>query len=155
MTNCCSFLPLVLFLASHAHTTSAWISGSIEGNQQQRIRPLSSSLRQADYESDDEVINSEKYILCQGRRDFMAAAAAAAVFTLSTKPADAAVTDETDAFAAADSAYRGLSRFDPPAITRQQSTTATSDEFVVSIAKEDLKSGGGLGLELADIVFRD
>ena len=83
-----------------------------------------------------------------------AAVTAATAFTLPTKPADAAVTDETDAFAAADSAYRGLSRFDPPAITRQQSTTATSDEFVVSIAKEDLKSGGGLGLELADIVFR-
>lgn len=84
----------------------------------------------------------------------MAAAAAATAFTLPTEPADAAVTDETDTFAAADSAYRGLSQFDPPAIARQQSTTATSDEFVVSIAKEDLKSGGGLGLELADIVFR-
>ena len=71
-----------------------------------------------------------------------------------TLPASAAITDETDSFAAVGSAYSGLGRFDPPTTARQQSTTATSDEFMVSIVKEDLKSSGGLGLELADIEFR-
>ena len=83
-----------------------------------------------------------------------AAAAGALPVVLPARPARAAVTDETDTFAVVDSAYRGLGRFDPPAITRQQSATAVSDEFIVSIAKDDLKSGGGLGLELADIEFR-
>ena len=86
------------------------------------------------------------------RRDlFLAIPSAVAAASL---PASAAVTDETDSFAAAGSAYSGLGRFDPPATSRQQSTATTSDELVISIVKEDLKNSGGLGLELADIEFR-
>ena len=67
---------------------------------------------------------------------------------------NAAVTDETDTFATSDSAYGGLSRFDPPASTKKQSTVAASDEFTILVPKADLKPSGGLGIELADIQFR-
>ena len=117
---------LLLALACHANKASAWSGGS--------NTPAKAT----------------------SRRDlFLAIPSTVAAASLPvTLPASAAVTDETDSFAAAGSAYSGLGRFDPPATSRQQSTTATSDEFVISIVKEDLKSSGGLGLELSDIEFR-
>ena len=118
---------LLLILACHANKALAWSGGSDTSGK------------------------------ATSRRDLFLAIPSAAVAAASlpvTLPASAAVTDETDSFAAAGSAYSGLGRFDPPATSRQQSTTATSDEFTLSIVKEDLKSSGGLGLELADIEFR-
>lgn len=117
---------LLLVFACHANKASAWSGGS------------------------------DTSAKATSRRDlFLAIPSAVAAASLPvTLPASAAITDETDSFAAVGSAYSGLGRFDPPTTARQQSTTATSDEFMVSIVKEDLKSSGGLGLELADIEFR-
>ena len=128
---------VILILAAHANKTSAW-SGNTNSDASAKF------------------VTSRRDLL-RTIPPFAAAAAATAAALpamLPARPAGAAVTDETDAFAAVGSAYSGLGRFDPPATTRQQSTTAASDEFVIPIVKEDLKSSGGLGLELADIEFR-
>jgi FK506-binding protein 2 len=66
---------------------------------------------------------------------------------------EAAVTDETDAFAntAFDSAYRGLQSDRPPGGVTQ-STKMPSDELVIMVPKSELSKG--LGLELSQAEFR-
>lgn len=68
--------------------------------------------------------------------------------------ADAAVTDETNAFAntASDSSYRGLESNRPP-MRASQSKATPSDEVLISVPKSELASNG-LGIELAQIDFR-
>jgi hypothetical protein len=68
--------------------------------------------------------------------------------------ADAAVTDETNAFAntASDSSYRELESNRPP-MRASQSKATPSDEVLISVPKSELASNG-LGIELSQIDFR-
>jgi FKBP-type peptidyl-prolyl cis-trans isomerase len=79
---------------------------------------------------------------------------AAGTFSSLVLPTNAAVTDETSAFAntANDSSYRGLETVAPSIQSTPQAVTAPSDEVTVVIKKSDLSKG--LGLELAQMEFR-
>lgn len=101
--------------------------------------------------------------LTSRRRSLFAASASALLagivpLGVSVPAADAAVTDETNAFAntSPDSSYANLFSDSPPAVppTVVQPDAATSDEVAVLIPKADIATSGGLGIELADVEFR-
>jgi len=88
------------------------------------------------------------------RRSFLVAsslASAAALLHSNQQAASAAITDETDNFG--DNWWSSAPQ--PATTTGTTSSSSTpSDEVTIRVSKSDLKSKGGLGLELADIEFK-
>jgi FK506-binding protein 2 len=87
------------------------------------------------------------------RRQALLSLTGAVVGLSGVSTTQAAVTDETDAFAntAFDSAYRGL-QSDRPLIGVAQSAALPSDELVIMVPKSEISKG--LGLELSQVEFR-
>ena len=89
------------------------------------------------------------------RREILTILTGSAFITLlPVQGCDAAVTDETNAFANTDfdSSYRDLQVLASPSQSTPQAFTAPSDEISIMIPKSDLSKG--LGLELGQIEFR-
>lgn len=88
------------------------------------------------------------------RRKLMSIALAGYTSTISThsQPSGAVMTDETDNFA--DNYWSSANIPASGRSTSSDSLPIPTDEIVVKVPKEDLRSKEGIGLELADVEFR-
>lgn len=159
---CCTVSPralvFLLLLCGGALSSAASFAPAMTSrglNNKARLQPRNLRL----YSHDDnnknvEVSHSSDGLLLPSRRQALVSVAGALVALTQASRTDAAVTDETNAFAntAFDSSYRGLKSDRPPMSGTSQSTAIPSDEVLISVPKSELSKG--LGIELSQIDFR-